>query len=151
MIRRKGRDSPARLWHCMPMTAPAADPRRLPAGRLTAQWTVLVTVCVLLLQAFLGGPVLPKDIGLDRAALILCTEAGMVAGGETGGQGATRHDCGVACQTACAAAPLLLRATVLLPLPLAPLLARQAEGGVSTPALSGPPLRLSARGPPLFP
>lgn len=127
------------------MTAPAAHPRRLPT-----QWTVLVTVCVLLLQAFLGGPGLPKDIGLDRAALILCTDVGITAG-ETRGEEAARHDCGLLCQTACAAAPLLLRATVLLPLPLAPLLARQTEGGVSTPAPSGPPLRLSARGPPLFP
>lgn len=122
---------------------------RLPHGSLTAQWTVLITVCVLLLQAFLGGPVLPQGIGLGSDALILCTDAGMVSGPESGG-GVTRHDCGVVCQTACAAAPLLLRATVLLPLPGTPVVARLWDSAVSTPAPSGPPLRLSARGPPLF-
>ena len=129
------------------MTAPAP----LSARSLKTQWTVLITVCVLLLQAFLGGPVLPQGIGLGDDALILCTDAGMTAVSTDDSGAVTRHDCGVFCQTACAAAPLLLRATVLLPLPGTLVVARLWDSAVSTPAPSGPPLRLSARGPPLFP
>ncbi|GAB3130161.1 hypothetical protein [Novispirillum itersonii] len=132
-----------------PLSARSLPRHGLPQGSLTAQWTVLITVCVLLFQALLGGPLLPQGIGLGEDALILCTDAGMTAGPESGG-GVTRHDCGVVCQTACAAGPLLLRVAVLLPLPGTPVVARLWDSAVSTPAPSGPPLRLSARGPPLF-
>ena len=126
---------------------PVPSLRSLPRGTLTAQWIVLVTVCVLLFQALLGGPVLPKGIGLGDTALSLCTDAGMAAAGEGS---AARHDCGVFCQTACAAAPVLLRAAVLLPLPGAAPLRGDWDTAARTPAPDHPPLRQTARGPPLF-
>lgn len=138
----------------------AVSHHRSPTVRacLRRQGVVLATACLLLFQAFLGGPALPHGLRLsDLGDMSLCVSGSASAGDSRSATGdsparssyaRSSYDCALVCQSVCLLAAAVLRPAPVLPLPGGTMLGRDGGQGVSLPVPARRVAGHSARGPP---